>query len=117
VVDDTVHFLSKYLHARRELDMNAAAAVRHSFNTVGTAMWVTTVALVAGFLVLVYSGFKMNAEMGLVSAITISLALAMDFLFLPTLLIGIEARKERRQHARNIADGVKPDNIVAGQGV
>jgi predicted RND superfamily exporter protein len=97
--------------------MNAAAAVRHSFNTVGTAMWVTTVALVAGFLVLVYSGFKMNAEMGLVSAITISLALAMDFLFLPTLLIGIEARKERRQHARNIADGVKPDNIVAGQGV
>jgi predicted RND superfamily exporter protein len=96
VVDDTVHFLSKYLHARRELGMNAAAAVRHSFNTVGTAMWVTTVALVAGFLVLVYSGFK---------------------LFLPTLLIGIEARKERRQHARNIADGVKPDNIVAGQGV
>ena len=117
VVDDTVHFLSKYLHARRELDMSAAAAVRHSFNTVGTAMWVTTVALVAGFLVLVFSGFKMNAEMGLVSAITISLALAMDFLFLPTLLIGIDARKERQQHARYIAAGVKPQNIVAGQGV
>jgi len=116
VVDDTVHFLSKYLHARRELDMNAATAVRHSFNTVGTAMWVTTVALVAGFLVLVFSGFKMNAEMGLVSAITISLALAMDFLFLPTLLIGMEARKERRHHARNLADGVKPESIVAGRG-
>jgi predicted RND superfamily exporter protein len=116
VVDDTVHFLSKYLHARRELDMNAATAVRHSFNTVGTAMWVTTVALVAGFLVLVFSGFKMNAEMGLVSAITISLALAMDFLFLPTLLIGMEARKERRHHARNLADVVKPENIVAGRG-
>ncbi|MDH3450244.1 MAG: MMPL family transporter, partial [Gammaproteobacteria bacterium] len=117
VVDDTVHFLSKYLHARRELDMNAAAAVHHSFNTVGTAMWVTTVALVAGFLVLVFSGFKMNAEMGLMSAITISLALAMDFLFLPTLLIGMEGRKERRHHARNIADGVKTENIVVGQGV
>jgi predicted RND superfamily exporter protein len=118
VVDDTVHFLSKYLHARRELGMHAAAAVRHSFNTVGTAMWVTTVALVAGFLVLVFSGFKMNTEMGLVSAITISLALAMDFLFLPTLLIGMEARKESRQHhTRSIAAGVKPENMVAGQGV
>ena len=117
VVDDTVHFLSKYLHARRELVMNATAAVRHSFNTVGTAMWVTTIALVAGFLVLVFSGFKMNAEMGLVSAITISLALAMDFLFLPTLLIGTEAWKEHRHHARNTAAGIKPDNIVAGQGV
>jgi len=108
VVDDTIHFLSKYLHARRELGMNAASAVRHSFNTVGTAMWVTTVALVAGFLVLVFSGFKMNADMGLVSAITISLALAMDFLFLPTLLIGMEAWKDRKEYARD---------IVAGRGV
>jgi predicted RND superfamily exporter protein len=100
VVDDTVHFLSKYLHARRDKYMNAAAAVRHSFNTVGTAMWVTTVALVAGFLVLVFSGFKMNADMGLMSAITITLALALDFLFLPTLLIRIEAKKDRKASMR-----------------
>ena len=92
VVDDTVHFLSKYLHARRDNGMNARAAVRHSFNTVGTAMWITTVALVAGFLVLVFSGFKMNADMGLMSAIIITLALAMDFLFLPALLIKMEAK-------------------------
>jgi predicted RND superfamily exporter protein len=94
VVDDTVHFLSKYLHGRRDKGMNASAAVRHAFNTVGTAMWVTTVALVAGFLVLVFSGFKMNADMGLMSAITITLALAMDFLFLPALLINMEARRD-----------------------
>ena len=91
VVDDTVHFLNKYLHARRDKGMHASDAVRHAFNTVGTAMWITTVALVAGFLVLVFSGFKMNADMGLMSAITITLALAMDFLFLPALLIKMEA--------------------------
>lgn len=95
VVDDTVHFLSKYLHARREKNMNARAAVRHAFNTVGTAMWITTMALVAGFLVLVFSGFKMNADMGLMSAITITLALAMDFLFLPALLIKMEAKRNQ----------------------
>jgi predicted RND superfamily exporter protein len=100
VVDDTVHFLSKYLHARRDKNMNSATAVRHAFNTVGMAMWVTTVALVAGFLVLVFSGFKMNADMGLMSAITITLALVMDFLFLPTLLIRIEAKKDRRAATR-----------------
>jgi predicted RND superfamily exporter protein len=94
VVDDTVHFLSKYLHARRDKGLNASAAVRHSFNTVGKAMWITTVALVAGFLVLVFSGFKMNADMGLMSAITITLALAMDFLFLPALLIKMEAGQD-----------------------
>ena len=93
VVDDTVHFLSKYLRARREHSMNSADAVRYSFNTVGTAMWITTVALVAGFLVLTFSGYKMNSDMGLMTAITITLALALDFLFLPTLLIKVDGEK------------------------
>ncbi len=92
VVDDTVHFMSKYLRARREHKMNPSGAVRYSFNTVGTAMWVTTVALVSGFLVLTYSGYKMNSEMGLLTAITITLALAMDFLFLPVLLMKVDRK-------------------------
>lgn len=87
VVDDTVHFLSHYLRARREDGLEPAAAIRYSFSTVGTAMWITTVTLVAGFLVLTLSGYKMNADMGLLSAITLSLALLMDFLFLPALLL------------------------------
>ncbi|MBW2506148.1 MAG: MMPL family transporter, partial [Deltaproteobacteria bacterium] len=87
VVDDTIHFLSKYLRARREEDMAPAAAVRYAFNTVGTAMWVTTLALVAGFSVLTVSGYNVNAQMGLLSAITISLALLLDFFFLPALLL------------------------------
>jgi len=93
VVDDTIHFLSKYLRARREHNMNPSQAVRYSFNTVGTAMWITTVALVAGFTVLTFSGFKMNSDMGLMTAITIALALVMDFLFLPTLLLKIDKDK------------------------
>jgi len=87
VVDDTVHFLSKYLRARREQQMTPTGAVRYAFNTVGTAMWVTTVGLVAGFLVLSFSAYRMSSDMGVMSALTISLALAMDFLLLPTLLI------------------------------
>lgn len=87
VVDDTVHFLSKYLRARREHTMPPEAAVRYAFRTVGTAMWVTTMALVAGFSVLALSSYKMNADMGLMSALTIIMALGFDFLFLPVLLL------------------------------
>lgn len=92
VVDDTIHFLSKYLRARREENMDPAAAVRYAFNTVGTAMWVTTVALVAGFSVLTVSGYNVNAQMGLLSAITISLALLLDFFFLPALLLMMDRK-------------------------
>jgi predicted RND superfamily exporter protein len=87
-----VHFLSKYLRARREHGMNPSEAVRYSFRTVGTAMWITTAALVSGFMVLSLSGYKMNSEMGLMAAMTIGLAFAMDVLFLPTLLMKAEAR-------------------------
>jgi predicted RND superfamily exporter protein len=87
VVDDTIHFLSKYLRARREKDMDPVEAVRYAFNTVGKAMWITTFALVAGFLVLSFSGYNVNAQMGLLSAIAISLALFLDFFFLPALLM------------------------------
>jgi len=90
VVDDTVHFLSKYMRARREHNMNSSDAVRYSFHTVGTAMWITSLALVLGFTVLAFSGFKMNADMSIMTAITIAFALAMDFFFLPTLLIKLE---------------------------
>ena len=90
VVDDTVHFMSKYLRARREHGMGPVEAVHYAFDTVGTAMWVTTLALVAGFLVLTFSGYNMSADMGVMAALTISLALALDFFSLPALLLSIE---------------------------
>jgi len=93
VVDDTIHFLSKYLRARRELDLDAEQAVRYAFSTVGVALTVTTIVLVAGFMVLAQSNFELNASMGLLTAITIVIALVVDFLFLPPLLILIEEKR------------------------
>lgn len=86
VVDDAVHFLSKYQRARKE-GQTAEQAVRYAFHTVGRALWITTVVLVAGFSVLAMSSFRLNADMGQLSAIVIFIALVVDFLFLPTLLM------------------------------
>ena len=91
VVDDTVHFLSKYLKARREA-LSAAEAVRYAFHTVGHAIWTTTAVLSAGFLVFATSGFEVSWALGLLVTITIICALVADFLLLPTLLIAIDRR-------------------------
>jgi predicted RND superfamily exporter protein len=82
--------------------------VRHAFNTVGTAMWVTTVALVAGFLVLTFSHYRMSSDMGLMSAITIALALAMDFLLLPTLLIRVGKWTDTTVKSDRVKGDVEP---------
>ena len=99
IVDDTVHFLTKYLRARREHGYNATDAVRYAFRTVGTALWVTSFILVAGFLVLSRSGFELNSEMGLLTAIAIVFALVTDFLFLPTLLIKLDKDRDPKTTA------------------
>jgi len=87
VVDDTIHFLSKYRHARIQLNFTLQEAVRFAFMEVGGAMWITSVVLMTGFLVLTLSDFEVNAQMGLMVAVTIGFALLVDFLLLPPLLL------------------------------
>ena len=92
VVDDTVHFLSKYLRARREKGYGPDQAIHYAFTSVGVALITTTVVLIAGFLVLTFSSFKMNSDMGLLTAITIGIALIIDFLLLPPLLMKLDGQ-------------------------
>ena len=91
IVDDTIHFLSKYLKARRE-GLLAPEAVRSAFHTVGRVLGSTTAILSAGFLVFATSGFELSWALGLLVTITIIFALAADFLLLPALLIATDRR-------------------------
>lgn len=87
VVDDTVHFLAKYVRGIREKGFDRAGAIKYAFETVGAALVVNTVILVIGFAYLATSHFKMNADMGLLTALAITFALVFDFLFLPAVLL------------------------------
>lgn len=96
VVDDTVHFLSKYLRARREHGDAPEAAIRYAFSTVGSALLITTVVLALGFGILILSNFNVNAYMGAMTSMTIVIAVIFDFLFLPALLLLVDRRQPKR---------------------
>ena len=64
VVDDTVHFLTKYLRARREKRYDRPAAIRYAFETVGVAIISTTVILAFGFGVLAFSASESTPRWG-----------------------------------------------------
>jgi predicted RND superfamily exporter protein len=87
VVDDTVHFLSKYVRARNERALSVEDSIRYAFRNVGVAIVVNTIILGIGFFVLTTSAFKLNVDMGLMTVIAIAFALVLDFLFLPALLL------------------------------
>ena len=93
IVDDTVHFMSKFLRARRELGYDARDAVIYAFDTVGRALVTTTIVLLAGFIVLSTSSFALNSYMARITSVIIPAALIIDFVLLPSLLILI-SRKE-----------------------
>ncbi len=97
VVDDTVHFLSKYLRARREKGLNAEDAVRYAFNNVGLALLVTSLVLVAGFMIMAQSHFYLNSSMGLLTSVVIMLALIIDLTFLPPLLMKFAGNSEGKK--------------------
>lgn len=92
VVDDTIHFISKYRRGRIESGLNREDAVVYAFSSVGKAMWISTLILVCGFIVLSLSHFTVNSGMGLLCAITISIALFMDMLLLPPLLMRLDRK-------------------------
>ena len=98
IVDDTVHFLSKYARARRELEYSQEDAIRYTFQTVGQALLSTSLIVAGGFAVLMLSSFRVTAFMGALTALTVACALLADFLLLPSLLLVLDRKKVREDN-------------------
>ena len=87
VVDDTVHFLSKYVRAREDRQLSVEDSIRYAFDNVGMAIVINTFILAVGFGVLTSSTFKLNVDMGLMTILAIIFAVLLDFLLLPAILL------------------------------
>jgi predicted RND superfamily exporter protein len=110
IVDDTVHFISKYLRAKREHGKSSEDAVRYAFDTVGKALVVTTIVLIAGFVVMSQSSFGMNSGMAKITMLIISIALILDFLLLPAILLNVGKKDGLQKSGESI--NLNKDNLV-----
>jgi uncharacterized protein len=90
IVDDTIHSLTKYMRARRDLRMDPPAAVEYTYIHAGDPMLLTGATLILGFGVLAFSGFAVTHQLGLLSASIIALAIVADLVLLPPLLLLID---------------------------
>lgn len=104
VVDDSVHFLSKYQIARREQKLSANDAVISAFNGVGTALVVTTLILTAGFAILAQSTFGVNSYMAMLTGIALVIALVADMTLLPALLIALDKDKKEAEPVMSVQE-------------
>lgn len=88
VVDDTVHFLSKYQHYNKY----NKSSILGAYQSTGNALIITTLILFFGFLTLSFSNFTLNSEMGLLTSIVVLFALIVDLIILPSLLKVIDRK-------------------------
>lgn len=85
-VDDTIHFLVNY--RRHSLEgMKSQEAVEHIFHSTAPALLITTAILVGGYGTFIFGQFMPNVSFGIMVALVLTLALIMDFIFLPALLM------------------------------
>jgi predicted RND superfamily exporter protein len=94
IVDDTVHFLFKYLSGKREQQLDSRAAIAYAYHRVGPAIIFTTVVLVAGYLAMIWlAEFRVNSDMAIMTSMVLIFALLFDLIALPALLLTIDGEK------------------------
>ena len=84
-MDDTIHLVYKY-----RLSQTIQGTPEHRMNNAmhytGSALFSTTIALVAGFLIIASSAVPSVRDFGLLCAVTVAIALITDIFYLPALL-------------------------------
>ena len=91
IVDDTIHFMTKYLRGRRD-GLSGDEAVVNAFRVTGHALFTTTAVLAAGFATFAFSGFEGLWVLGSMVAMMVIAGIAVDFLLLPALLLTLDRR-------------------------
>ncbi|MDF1876242.1 MMPL family transporter [Sulfurimonas sp. SAG-AH-194-L11] len=92
-VDDTIHFMVKYIEARKRGD-SLDEAMKYVMSYAGSAIIFTTLVLSLAFLVFVFSNFNPNYHFGVVTASALIIAVVVDLLALPALLMIIDDREK-----------------------
>ncbi|MCP4173178.1 MAG: MMPL family transporter [Fuerstiella sp.] len=83
-VDDTIHFLARYRDQRKLL--SSEQAVQEALSSSGRAIVLTSVLVVSGLSILVFSDFVPTRRFAELTAVTMCAALPGDVILLPALL-------------------------------
>jgi predicted RND superfamily exporter protein len=86
-IDSTIHYLSKYKQDLALYKDNVLQAVTHSLEEAGVSMIYTSIVLFFGFVIFAWSDFGGTVALGLLTSITLFVAMFTNLLILPALLL------------------------------
>ena len=96
IVDDTIHFLYSF-RKNRKISGSTEKTLQVTLEEIGPTLIASTLTLNIGFATLICSRFLLNDTLGLLSLITISMALLFDLIVLPAMLIFTKSEKKEME--------------------
>ena len=88
-VDDTIHYVHRF-QEEYEIDQNYINSMHRCHGSIGNAMYYTTLTIIAGFSILVFSNFIPTILFGLLTGLAMLIALVLDLTLLPRLIFLIK---------------------------
>ena len=85
-VDDTIHYIHRFIEEFKK-DRNYVATMQRCHQSIGYAMYYTSITIIIGFSILVFSNFIPSIYFGLLTGLAMLIALIASLTLLPQLLI------------------------------
>jgi len=89
-VDNTIHIVARYARARAHGSPTPGRALAYALTHAGQPVLLTSVLLALGFLVMCLSSFAPTVKVGVMAGLLVMIALIVDLLLLPVLLIAAD---------------------------
>ncbi|VAW51985.1 Exporter protein, RND family [hydrothermal vent metagenome] len=88
-VDDTIHYVHRF-NVEFKKDNNYWGAIKRSHNSIGRAMYYTTITITLGFSILALSNFIPSIYFGLLTGFSMIMALLANLTLLPVLIVWLK---------------------------
>lgn len=97
-VDDTIHFLAKFRYMLKSSTDSVVQVTSNCLKEMGQSMIYTSVVLFFGFIIFAFSNFQGTVALGLLTGLTLLVAMFSNLFVLPAMIIafekGLNPRKE-----------------------
>ncbi|QCK13606.1 hypothetical protein DCC35_01970 [Mangrovivirga cuniculi] len=98
-VDDSIHFLAKYRQALFNSNFFVPIAISKSLKEVGQSMIYTSIVLFFGFVIFAFSEFGGTVALGILTSLTLLVAMITNLVVLPALLMVFDkGKREKDSH-------------------
>lgn len=91
-VDDSIHFLTKYRQELERHNWDVSKTITVALKETGYSMIYTSIILFFGFIIFAFSSFGGTISLGILTSLTLAIAMLANLILLPALLIQFDKK-------------------------